>query len=115
MAFKGGLRRNPLLLFEAIVLAIRVETMLRRRPMDDVRSLSGGTGGRRPMKPGPDLSPTFQRAIQLAYRLLPFQPTCLKESMVFCLYRRRRGLPAELRIGVQKHQGQFGAHAWVED
>jgi hypothetical protein len=29
--------------------------------------------------------------------------------------RQRRGLPAELRIGVQKNEGVFAAHAWVED
>lgn len=57
----------------------------------------------------------LQRAIRRAYRMLPFEPTCLKQSLVFCRAWRSRGLTAELRIGVQKEGGVFAAHAWVED
>jgi hypothetical protein len=54
-------------------------------------------------------------AIQRAYRVLPFESTCLRESLIFCRIFKRRGLPAELRIGVKKSGDQLGAHAWVED
>jgi hypothetical protein len=57
----------------------------------------------------------LQRAIRGVYRVLPFEPTCLKQSLIFCRAWRRRGLTAELRIGVQKEGGVFAAHAWVED
>jgi hypothetical protein len=49
------------------------------------------------------------------YRLLPFEPTCLKQSLIFCHAWRRRGLTAELHIGVQKDGDAFAAHAWVGD
>jgi hypothetical protein len=101
-------------LVEAIVLALRVELSLRLRSFEQVLAdiatvhPQPETGREVPAK-------TFERAIQIAYRLLPFESTCLKQSLVVCLFRRRRGLPAELRLGVQKSGGEFAAHAWVED
>ena len=63
-----------------------------------------------------DLSPeTVQRAVQVAFRLLPFESTCLKQALIFCRIYQRRGLTAVLRIGVQKTDNCFAAHAWVED
>jgi len=34
--------------------------------------------------------------------------------MVLCWQLRRRKIPAELRLGVQKRAERFEAHAWVE-
>ena len=66
--------------------------------------------------PVPNVSPaSLERTIRWVYRVLPFESTCLKQALVFCRVRRRWGLPAELRIGVQKKDGVFAAHAWVED
>jgi hypothetical protein len=46
--------------------------------------------------------------------LFPLRPTCLTRSLALVYLLRRRGLPAELRIGVRKTGEAFGAHAWVE-
>ncbi len=40
--------------------------------------------------------------------------TCLARSIVLVSLLKRRGIPAELRIGVRKAEGGFEAHAWVE-
>lgn len=49
-----------------------------------------------------------------AGRHLPFQPNCLEQSLTLWWLLRRRGIPADLRIGVRKDAASFEAHAWVE-
>ncbi|MEE4238147.1 MAG: lasso peptide biosynthesis B2 protein [Anderseniella sp.] len=44
----------------------------------------------------------------------PYRATCLRQSLALWLLLRRRGIPAELRIGVRKETGDFDAHAWVD-
>lgn len=40
--------------------------------------------------------------------------TCLTRSLTLWWMLRRRGIDAELRIGVRKGQGSMDAHAWIE-
>lgn len=40
--------------------------------------------------------------------------TCLRQALVLWFLLRRRGMPAELRIGVRKTAEGLEAHAWVE-
>jgi hypothetical protein len=47
-------------------------------------------------------------------RHLPFRTNCLEQSLVLLWLLRRRGIPAELRIGARKEANRFQAHAWVE-
>lgn len=97
-----------------LTAALAVEIALRRRSFEQVLGETALTRPRR--RRGSPIAPaTLERAIRVAYRFLPFEATCLKHSLIFCRVRRRSGLPAELRIGVQKKDGAFGAHAWVED
>lgn len=42
------------------------------------------------------------------------RPNCLEESLVLWYLLQRERVPAALRIGVRKSQGEFEAHAWVE-
>jgi hypothetical protein len=58
-----------------------------------------------------------QRIVQLeaaAARNLFFKTNCLEQSLVLWPLLRRRGFPAELKIGARKEAGRFEAHAWVE-
>jgi hypothetical protein len=106
--------RAARLLAEVLVVAFGVEVALRSRPFDDVLKATAETPRRRVN--ALNIHPaTLERAIRAAFRLLPVEGTCLKQSLVFCRIRRRRGLPAELRIGVRKSDGLLDAHAWVED
>ncbi|WP_143310061.1 lasso peptide biosynthesis B2 protein [Chitinophaga vietnamensis] len=46
---------------------------------------------------------------------LPFlKGRCLSQSLVMRLLLRRKGIDAELKIGVSQHMGRFDAHAWLE-
>ena len=99
---------------ETLAIALAVEVALRTRPFERVLAATAlARPRRRRFRDVP--AATLERAIRLAFRILPFELTCLKHSLVFCRFRRRRDLPAELRIGVQKDEGVFAAHAWVEN
>lgn len=107
-------RAVSLMFTEVLGLALRVEGELRFRRFESVlASLEKLRPSHRPAVAIP--AARLQRAIRGAYRVLPFESTCLKQSLIFCRAWRRRGLRAELRIGVQKEGGVFAAHAWVED
>ncbi len=54
------------------------------------------------------------RLVDAAARRGAYRATCLPRSLVLWWLLRRRGIDAELRIGVRKEAGQFQAHAWVE-
>lgn len=110
----GPFVRLVRLFIEVLTVALGVEIAIRNRSFERVLAETSATRQRR--RPVPDIAPgTLDRAIRATYRVLPFESTCLKHALVFCRIRRRWGLPAELRIGVQKTDGVFGAHAWVED
>jgi hypothetical protein len=40
--------------------------------------------------------------------------TCLRQSVLLEYWLKRRGLAAEIKIGVRKEQDLFDAHAWIE-
>jgi len=40
--------------------------------------------------------------------------TCLKKSLILLRLLRKRGIPAELRLGVRKVDDDFRSHAWIE-
>ena len=44
----------------------------------------------------------------------PIFSTCLHRSLVLWLLLGREGIAGDLRLGAQKTDGQFDAHAWVE-
>jgi hypothetical protein len=44
----------------------------------------------------------------------PWPASCLRQALTVWLLLRRRRLPAELKIGVQRRNAPFQAHAWVE-
>lgn len=53
-------------------------------------------------------------AVHRAANWHPLRPNCLPRSLVLVRLLRRRGLAAELRIGVAKPGETLAAHAWVE-
>jgi len=52
--------------------------------------------------------------VEVAARCLRPRPTCLAKALVVSSLLRRRGVPAQLVIGVSKAGGQLQGHAWVE-
>ncbi len=53
------------------------------------------------------------RLARMAGRYVPTNGSCLRQSLLVWWLLRRKGMPAELRIGVRTQEG-FTAHAWVE-
>lgn len=92
----------------------------RKSPTDATGA--GGPDGEDPEDPPPPQAthadPDLERMIWavdvVGRRLFPQNP-CLTQAVVVQRLLRRRGIPAELRIGVRKEQGAtLEAHAWVE-
>jgi hypothetical protein len=54
------------------------------------------------------------RLVAIAAHRGPYRATCLRQSLSLCWLLLRRGIPAEIRIGVRKEGGELQAHAWVE-
>ncbi len=52
------------------------------------------------------------RRVALVAAFYPGRALCLEQSLTLWLLLRRRGIDADLRLGVQPYP--FGAHAWVE-
>lgn len=52
------------------------------------------------------------RRLILAASFYPGRALCLEQSLALCALLRRRGVPAEFRLGVKPLP--FVAHAWVE-
>ncbi len=52
------------------------------------------------------------RKVALAAAFFPGRALCLEQSVTLWLLLRRRGVQADLRLGVRPYP--FGAHAWVE-
>jgi hypothetical protein len=109
------LRPHWRLFLEAVRLAFRVEIGLRVLPFKRILARLNGQTKDLHRRGSPVSPASAWRAIQLAYVVLPFKSTCLKHSVIFCRMFKRRGLPAELQIGVNKTGGRLSAHAWVED
>jgi hypothetical protein len=65
---------------------------------------------------GPGLTPAeVERTayhVAVAGAFFPGRAVCLEQSLALYVLLRRRGVPAELRLGVQPRP--FYAHAWVE-
>ncbi len=56
----------------------------------------------------------LQWLVRIAARNHLYEMTCLRQSLALQWLLARRGIPAELRIGVRKQAGALEAHAWVE-
>ena len=54
------------------------------------------------------------RLLRIAANHGLYRATCLRQSLALWWLLKRRGIPAELRIGVRKDGAGLNAHAWVE-
>ena len=101
------------MLVEAAALAVCVEVGLRTQTPKELISRLGHAG----RHDGPALVPTLdpQRAARLVEAVSALcQMRCLKQSLILFRILRRRGITAELRIGVRRVGDNLNAHAWVE-
>ena len=67
---------------------------------------------RHPRRAALETVETLERAVATAAALFPGRAECLERSLLLYWVLRRRGVPVDLRLGVQLYP--FLAHAWVE-
>ena len=56
----------------------------------------------------------LQKLVYLASRLHRLEMTCLVRAYTLQRMLRRRGIPSDLRIGINRSGAAISAHAWVE-
>ncbi|MCX7033180.1 MAG: lasso peptide biosynthesis B2 protein [Arenimonas sp.] len=75
-------------------------------------------GGQAPLRPATadDLAQAeaYAQLAAIAGRRGPVTTTCLRQALAVRTSLRRRGLDAQLKIGVKKNGETLDAHAWVE-
>jgi hypothetical protein len=61
-----------------------------------------------------DRAATTARLVQAAAGRMPFAMTCLVRSTTLWWLLGRQGIDSVIRLGVNRDNGEFHAHAWVE-
>ena len=56
----------------------------------------------------------LRRFVAVAYEMLPFPATCLRQSLVLYGLLERRGVPSRFCVGVAKDGSALAAHAWID-
>jgi transglutaminase superfamily protein len=108
------------LLVQAWLLLLTVDLALRLLPFSRVRRLA--LPARRGSQPAPSpdqaaLVARLHRLVKMASRNHLYPMRCLRQSLVLQWLLGRRGISADLRLGVRKAPGGpdgLDAHAWLE-
>ena len=61
-----------------------------------------------------EVARSVARMVSVAAHHGLYRTNCLKKSLAAWWLLARRGIESELKIGVNKDEGKFNAHAWVE-
>lgn len=94
----------------AVWFGLRVLPLRRLLRTPVVPALEGHLEGRG----GADTARRATRLVNAAARFSPFPHSCLSRSIVLWRLLQRRGVAAEIRVGVRRDRGPMAAHAWVE-
>jgi len=100
---------------EVLRLAVWVEAAIHLMPFSRVLERVRRDASR--PSDGPDAHAEYQRLLRfvmVAYDVLPFPATCLRQSLVLYALLERRGVPSRLCLGVAKQGPALDAHAWIE-
>lgn len=99
-----------------VLLLVRLALLL--LPFPTVRAACEGTRRRRTNGGAHEEDQAqilrITRAVEIAARHSPFEPTCLLEALAVAWLLGRRGIASTLRIGVARRNDQLVAHAWLE-
>jgi hypothetical protein len=110
--FRALSRQERWLLLKALVLLPAARRALR---LGALRYLPRtATSGGPPAAQTLEAAQRVAKMVGAAARHGPWRPTCLEQSLVLLWLLDRRGIPAQLRIGVRKDAGELEAHAWIE-
>jgi hypothetical protein len=107
-----------LLLLQSLLLIPAISFLLRVLGFQRTLSVLDRLSRRRtpdvPPRSEPMDAKAMCRLVGTAARHGVCKATCLRQALVLWFLLRRRGVPAELRIGVRKQADCLEAHAWVE-
>jgi hypothetical protein len=107
-----------LLLLQSLLLIPAISILLRvlgfQRSLSVLDRLSRRRCRALPSRSEPVDAKAICRLVGTAARHGLCEATCLRQALVVWFLLRRRGMPAELRIGVRKNAERLDAHAWVE-
>jgi hypothetical protein len=92
---------------------VYVRLNLRRRPLPELLGELRATRAANASRASLHESRRMAGAVQRALSKLPFDDSCLTQSLVLTSLLSRRGVDSELVIGVARGES-FAAHAWVE-
>jgi|SRR5688572_31758342 len=111
----GGVKRaaRPPGLISSLATVALIDVTLKLFGFSRAVKLARWLGGRR--RPEPklgELAAAVSRKVAMAGVFYPGRARCLEQSLALYVLLRRRGVGAELRLGVQPYP--FNAHAWVE-
>lgn len=106
----GLLTAKLLVLLPTLALALRLARF--RRVYGMLKKLSRGatTAG----STSAEAELVAAAVVHVNRRVLPYESRCLLESLAIWWLLRRRGITADLVLGVRTIMGPFEAHAWVE-
>ena len=105
------------LLLQAWVLLLAVDLGLRVLPFRRVQALvaRGQRGaGDTPAGEAAATSARLERLVGIAARHHLYPMRCLRRALALQWLLGRRGIAAELRLGVRKEADHLAAHAWLE-
>jgi hypothetical protein len=106
----GMLQRPPSVLACMVTLAV-VDLHAKLRGLRRTLQLVSGARATTDSL-SPDLVAETARRVSVAAAFYPRRALCLEQSLALYVLLRRRGVNAQLRLGVQPRP--FFAHAWVE-
>jgi hypothetical protein len=106
--------RTYLLGIEAGTSLLLASVALRVRRRSNAAQLLGTIGARSAGPPPQDDAEARRigRAVTRVARLLPHEPTCLRQAIATRWMLRRRGIDSEAHLGIVRTE-PFEAHAWV--
>jgi hypothetical protein len=107
-----GLFLRAIFLLPMVALSLRWRGFRKTQAMLE-RFLSNKSGEQDSAE-GSERAALTAHMVNVADRHGLVHPSCLAKSLTLCWLLRRQGIGAALRIGIQKENEQFAAHAWVE-
>ena len=60
------------------------------------------------------IAKNIAKMVSIAANHGPYKANCLKKTLVTWWLLSRKGIHTELKIGVNKDEGDFNAHSWLE-
>lgn len=102
---------------DTLLLAVCVEIALRVMPfsrlLHHLARVSSGTAAHDASLAAREYQ-RLRRFVAVAYEILPFPATCLRQSLVLYGLLERRGVPSRFCVGVAKDGSALAAHAWID-